>query len=202
MAQRIRLQYLKKVIHQPISYFDRNTPGSIATSLSADTNTIEVGLADKVATVFQGAGMIIGAFAVAFTKSWRMTLVVGTNIPYILITTMIFGSVNSFFEKKQREKYGEASKIAEEALSSVSTITALGAKDKIVQNFNVPIMGASRLGIKIGPVQAAMYGNLFFSMQSAYALALFYGNKLVSQGEIKNGGAVMVYVKSFLKSDS
>jgi hypothetical protein len=29
-------------------------------------------------------------------------------------------------------------------------------------------------------------------MQSSYALALFYGNKLVSNGEIKDGGTVMV----------
>src|SRR5207249_1808487 len=101
-----------------------------------------VGLADKVASVFQAAGMIIGAFAIAFTKSWKMTLVVGTTIPYILITTMILGSIDSFFETKQRQKYSEASKIAEEALSSVSSITALGAKDKIVRNFNVPLATA------------------------------------------------------------
>jgi ATP-binding cassette, subfamily B (MDR/TAP), member 1 len=78
MARRIRLWYLNKILHQPISYFDRRTPGSIAASLSTDTNIIEVGLADKVVSIFQACGMIITAFAIAFTKSWKMTLVVGT----------------------------------------------------------------------------------------------------------------------------
>jgi ATP-binding cassette subfamily B (MDR/TAP) protein 1 len=192
IARRIRIQYLNKVIHQPISYFDRHTPGSIAASLSTDTNIIEVGLADKVVTVCQGVGMIISAFIIALTKSWKMTLVVGTSIPYIVITTMILGSIDSAFETKRREKYSEASKISEEALSSISTVTALGAKDKIVEMFSVPLLAASRLTIKIGPVQASMYGNMFFAMQSTYALALFYGNKLFSDGEIKDGGTVMV----------
>lgn len=192
MTRRIRLQYLKKVIHQPISYFDKNTPGSIAASLSTNTNIIEVGLADKVVTVGQGCGMIIGAFVIAFTKSWKMTLVVGTSIPYILITTMILGSIDSFFETKQREKNSESSKISEEALSSISTITALGAKDKIVDNFRVPLTAASRLSVKLGPIQASIYGNMFFSMFSTYALALFYGAKLYSEGQIKNGGTVMM----------
>jgi ATP-binding cassette, subfamily B (MDR/TAP), member 1 len=186
------MHYLKKVIHQPISYFDKNTPGSIAASLSTDTNIIEVGLADKVCTVLQGAGMLVGAFAIAFTKSWKMTLVVGTSIPYVFIVTMILGSIDSFFETKQREKNTEASIIAEEALSSVSTIIALGAKEKIVDNFNIPLTAASRLALKIGPVQASLYGNMFFSMFSTYALALFYGTKLLSDGDIKNGGTVMM----------
>jgi ATP-binding cassette subfamily B (MDR/TAP) protein 1 len=194
MARRIRLAYLKKVLHQPISYFDHNTPGSIATSLSTDTNCIEVGLADKMASVCQAIGMIIAALAIAFSKNWKMTLVVGTTIPYILITTVIIGSVDSYYETKQRKTYDEASKVAEEALSSVSSIKALGANEKIVSNFRIPVSEGSRVGLKIGPIQATMYGNMFFSIQSCYALALFYGVKLVSRGEIKNGGTVMTYV--------
>jgi ATP-binding cassette, subfamily B (MDR/TAP), member 1 len=188
------------VINQPISYFDKNTPGSIAASLSTDTNIIEVGLSDKVATVLQGAGMIIGAFAIAFTKSWKMTLVVGTSIPYVLIVTMLLGGIDSKFETKRGEQNTEAAKISEEALSSVSTITALGARDKIVKSFNVPVTAASRYTLKIGPVQASIYGNMFFSMFSTYALALFYGAKLLAHGEIKNGGTVMTSVGPVLFS--
>lgn len=135
--------------------------------------------------------MIIGAFSIAFTKSWKMTLVVGTSIPYVFIVTMILGAIDSKFEAKRGEENIEASKIAEEALSSVSTITALGARDKIVKSFNVPVVASSRYALKIGPVQASIYGNMFFSMFSTLALALFYGAKLLAEGEIKNGGTVM-----------
>ena len=135
--------------------------------------------------------MLIGSFSIAFTKSWKMTLVVGTGIPYVLITTMILGWIDSIFEAKQRQKNIEASQVAEEALGSVSTIIALGATDKIVKKFNVPLSAASRLTLKIGPVQASIYGNMFFSMFCTYGLALFYGTKLLSHGEIAKGGTVM-----------
>jgi ATP-binding cassette, subfamily B (MDR/TAP), member 1 len=135
--------------------------------------------------------MIIGSFAIGFTKSWKMTLVVGTSIPYVIMTTMILGGIDSKFETQRGEQNTEAAKIAEEALSSVSTITALGARDKIVKSFNVPVTAASRYTLKIGPVQASIYGNMFFSMFSTYALALFYEVKLLVDGEIKKGGTVM-----------
>ncbi len=82
IARRIRLEYLDNVLHQPISYFDRHTPGAIAASLSTDTNVIEVGLGEKVAGLFEASGMIITAFGIAFSKSWKMTLVIATMIPY------------------------------------------------------------------------------------------------------------------------
>lgn len=192
MARRIRMQYLRKVLHQPISYFDKHTPGTVAASLSTDTAIIETGLADKVATVCQGVGMIIGAFSIAFTKSWKMTLVSGTTVPYIFLTTLAIGAIDSHFETKQRASYSETTKIAEEALSSVSTIAAMGAKEKIIRNFGMPLAIASQLGKKIAPIQAGMWGNMFFCMQCGYALALFYGVRLLSRGEIKDGGTVMV----------
>jgi len=190
------MQYLEKVLHQPIPYFDRHTPGSIAASLSTDTNIIQVGLADKVVSLFQACGMVITAFVIAFTRSWKMTLVVGTTLPYVLLVTMTLGSLDSMYEKKQREVYSRASSIAEEALSSIDNVTALGAKDKIVERFKRVLTLAGRYAIRKGPIEASIYGNVFFSMQSGYALALYYGVHLVSRGEIKDvGGTVLMFVK-------
>jgi ATP-binding cassette subfamily B (MDR/TAP) protein 1 len=163
-------------------------------SLSTDTNIIQVGLGDKVVSLFQACGMLITGFAIAFTKSWKMTLVVGTVIPYAIVSTLILGSFESRSEKNQKEVYSKAASIAEEALTSVVNITALCAKNKIVEKFKRVLVAASRYGIKKGTIEASIYGNLFFSMQSAYALALYYGVHLVSRGEIADGGTVITFV--------
>ncbi|OCK85136.1 ABC transporter [Lepidopterella palustris CBS 459.81] len=191
MTRNIRLQYLRTVLHQPVSYFDRNTPGSIAMSLSTDTNAIEVGLGEKVGTVFQAISMIITAFAIAFSRSWKLTLVVATIVPYMIFTTGFLGWLNTRIETKIKEILSKSSGIAEEALSSIINVTALGAQDKIVQKFRHNLDMAKPYASKIGPIQATIYGNMFFVMHSAYALSLFYGVKLISQGGIKNGGTVI-----------
>ena len=143
--------------------------------------------------------MIITAFVISFTKSWKMTLVVGTTVPYLLMVTMVLGSLDSMFEKKIREVLSRASSIAEEALSSIINVTALGAKDKIVERFKRILAVASSYAIRRGPINASIYGNIFFAMQSGYALALFYGVHLVSSGEIKDGGTVLMFVNHFVQ---
>lgn len=194
MRKRIRLQYLERVLHQPIPYFDQHTPGSIATKLSTDTNIIEVGLADKICSVCQACGMIITAFVIAFTKSWKLTLVVGTTLPYMVFVTMFLSFLDSNIQGKMRAAKTQASSIAEEALAKVVSTTSLAATENFIEKFNRPLLLSSRYGKISGPIEASIYGNLFFSIQSGYALALFYGVKLVNRGEIHSGGTVMVYV--------
>lgn len=195
MARRIRLQYLKTMLNQPVSYFDEHPPGSIATSLSTDTNIIEVGLADKVASLCQGTGMIVSAFGIGFAKCWELTLVVGTTIPYMIMVTVILGSMDAKLEGKQKEIYAQAAAIAEEAMGSILSITALGAKDRIIEKFKRPLALGSSYTIKYGPVQASIYGNMFFSMQAGYALALYYGIQLLTHGHVKDGGTVIKFVE-------
>jgi ATP-binding cassette subfamily B (MDR/TAP) protein 1 len=154
---------------------------------------IEVGLADNVGSVCQGCGMIIGAFGIGFAKSWKLTLVVSTTLTWMIGVTMALGTADSKLQTRQRVFYFQASTIAEEALSSILSVTALGAKDRIIERFKRHIPKATRMELHIGPVQASIYGNMFFTMQCGYALALFYGIKLLSHGEIKNGGAVVKY---------
>jgi ATP-binding cassette subfamily B (MDR/TAP) protein 1 len=90
--------------------------------------------------------MIMTAFGIGFTKSWTFTLVVGTTIPYMFFITMILSAANSKLEVKQREIYARAAVIAEEALSSILNITALGTKTGLSRSSNALSLSPGRIG--------------------------------------------------------
>ncbi|KIW90765.1 uncharacterized protein Z519_08548 [Cladophialophora bantiana CBS 173.52] len=198
ITRRIRLRYLQVILHQPISYFDHHTAGSIASSLSTDTNLIEVGLAEKVAIAFQSISMLVTAFVIAFVKSWRLTLVTASIVPYMILTTGLLALVDAKFETKMRTIYLKASGMVEEWLSSVLTVTALGAADKITMQYKQVIEKTKAFGIKRGPVEASIYGNMWFAVLSGYALALYYGVRLLDRKEIDNGGTLVTVLMSIV----
>jgi len=181
-------------LHQPISCFDRHTAGSIASSLSTDTNLIEVGLAEKVAIAIESISMLCTAFVIAFTKSWRLTVVTATIIPYMIFTTGLLSFLNTGLEKKMRAIYLTASGMVEEWLGSVPTVTALGAADKVAVRYKEVTRECKNLGIKMGPLEAGMFGNMWFAMHSGYALALYYGIRLLNRNQIHNGGTLITLV--------
>lgn len=163
MASKIRLMYLRTVLHQPISYFDKNAPGSIAVSLANDTNLVQVGLSEKLSIVCQVLSMILTAFVISFTRGWKLTLVVATIVPYMVVSTGFFGGLSTQAEGKVQETLSTAAGVAEEALSSILNITALGASEKIVGRFDVYLKDAMKSFRRIGPLQACIYGNSEFS---------------------------------------
>lgn len=77
----------------------------------------------------------------------------------MVITTGYFGGLSAVTEAKVNEMLNHGYGVAEEALSSILNVTALGAADKIVDRFDVYFKDAMRLARKIGPLQACIYGN-------------------------------------------
>lgn len=159
MTSKIRLTYLRKVLHQPVSYFDKNAPGSIATSLANDTNIIQVGLSEKLGIVFQACSMMLCSFIIAFSRNWKLTLACIPIVPWMITMTSIFGGLSAKAESEVKKILNEASGLAEESLSSILNITAMGAVDKIVSRYASHIKKAMRLSTPIGPLTACIYGN-------------------------------------------
>jgi len=165
----------------------------VSSSLSSDPNFIEVGLGEKVGTVFQALSMMISSFVIALTRNWKLALATFCIIPYTIFVTGVLTSMDAKIETNVRHLYSKASTLAEEALSSPATIVSLGAVEKIVNKYRTFVKSATTVSLWRGPLQACTYGNLWFAIHAVYALALFYGTHLVAWGDIKNGGTVLTY---------
>ncbi len=188
----LRLEYIRAILRQDITYFDTCSPGSVATKISNNANLIQAGLSEKVGVTIQGLAMLVSAFVVAFIRQWKLTLVVATTIPAAVLGVGITITLDSRIEAKILEIYNKSGSLVEEALGSIRIITAFGAKHKILEKNEEHLQQAKMLGMKKGPVLGVMYSSEFFIMYCAYALAFWYGVRLLFQGDIDDGGTVIV----------
>jgi ATP-binding cassette subfamily B (MDR/TAP) protein 1 len=192
IARKIRLQYVDKVMHQPIAYFDRHSTGSISTDLTADVNQIELGLGEKSGLILQGSSMIISAFTIALTKNWKLALACMTVVPWTILVTGPMAGIDTKVETRIKAAFSEASGIVEEALSSIANVTALGASGKIVANYRKFVDKAAKQERLRGFLWAIIVGNIFACAHAVYALCLFYGAKLIVAGDVKDGGTILI----------
>jgi len=87
--------------------------------------------------------------------------------------------------------YNSAGGLVEEALGSIRIVTAFGARIKIKRKFDVYLAEAQKFGLKKGPVIGIQWSVEFFTTYCAYAIAWYYGIKLLNNGHISNGGEVI-----------
>lgn len=195
-VRRLRLMYVEAILRQEMSYFDTYTPGSVATRISNNANLIQTGLSEKVGTAAQGIAMLCSAFVVAFTQSWRLTLPVATTVPTAVILVGITVMLDAKVEAKVLDIYSKAGGLVEETLGSIRVVVAFGAGGKLRKKYDEHLEAAKKLGLKKGPILGVQYSSEFFIMYCAYALAFWYGIKLLLQGNIGSGGDILTYVNS------
>lgn len=126
VTSRIRQRYLAAILRQDISYFDTVGVGEMVNRLESDTQLIQEGISDKVPISFMLLSTFVAGYVVAFVRSWKLTLVLMSILPCVLVTGAIMGSYVLKLQTSELDKVSKAANVAQEALSSVRTIKAFG----------------------------------------------------------------------------
>ncbi|SPO40198.1 probable Leptomycin B resistance protein pmd1 [Pseudozyma flocculosa] len=197
ITRRIREKYLQAVLRQDISYFDILGAGEITTRIQTDIQLIQEGISDKIPISVTFIAAFVAGFAVAYSRSWKLALVMTSIIPCIIAAGIAMNAVVAKLQQSELDHVSKAASIAEESLATVRTAKAFGVEGKLVNLYHDLNRRATRVGVRKAMVQGAGLGVFFFIIYSGYALAFYFGGKLVASGEIA-AGVVMNVIFSIL----
>ncbi|KAL4796601.1 P-loop containing nucleoside triphosphate hydrolase protein [Aspergillus venezuelensis] len=194
----LRQDFIRSILRQDVAYFETCLPGTVATILANNADLIEIGLGEKLGIAVEGAAQLVAAFAVAFSRHWKLTLVVSATLPIAIAVVIVTVILDTKISTKILGIYSKAGGIAEEALSTTHIVTAFNAATKLQKKYDAYLEKAKALGVKRGPVRGIQYGVQFAIMFCAYALAWFYGIRLLARGEMPSGGYLITVLTSVL----
>ncbi|KAI9291936.1 hypothetical protein K502DRAFT_368047 [Neoconidiobolus thromboides FSU 785] len=182
-AVRIRNKYYHSVLSQEMGWFDSISSGDIASRIAGDINMVQDGISDKVGMLVQYITCFIGAFIIAFIKGWKLTLVMLTSVPLMAFAGMLMSKVIADASKGGQGVYGEAGSIAEEVLSAIRTIYSFNTQEKEQIRYEQKLRVARKKGFRKAFFTGLSNGIFLLIMFSSYALAMWYGGKLIRDGE-------------------
>lgn len=92
---------------------------------------------------------------------------------------LILLQLTSKLAKSEQDAYGLAGSIAEEVLTVVRTVIAFGGQSKEITRYQEQLDFAKKNNIKRQSMTALGFGLLWFFIYGSYALAFWYGVKLI-----------------------
>ncbi|KAF2280358.1 P-loop containing nucleoside triphosphate hydrolase protein [Westerdykella ornata] len=197
-VQALRLTCLRRVLHRSVVYHDAKTPGSLSSTITAQCDAIQASLADRTGVLIQALSMLISAFAVAFSQSWQLTIVM---LAVVVLTMALMGFIvgnDQKLEAKLLKRYEECSLIAEDALGSIKTVVAFGAVNKFLAKYDIVLAQAQKVGKKKGPLVGMMFASQYFFMLIAWAIGFWFGAYLYTHGHISDPGRILAVFFSTL----
>uniref|UniRef100_A0A8D0SRP2 ATP binding cassette subfamily B member 1 n=1 Tax=Sus scrofa TaxID=9823 RepID=A0A8D0SRP2_PIG len=173
---KIRKQFFHAIMQQEIGWFDMHDVGELNTRLTDDISKINNGIGDKIGVFFQLLATFIIGFISAFSRGWKLALVVMTVSPILGLSVAVWAKILSSFTDKELLAYAKAGAVAEEVLAAIRTVIkpkGIGIKKAITANMSI--------------------GAAFLLIYASYALAFWYGTTLVLSNEYTIGQVITVF---------
>ncbi|XP_037542359.1 bile salt export pump [Nematolebias whitei] len=193
-TQRIRKTYFRKVMQMEIGWFDCNSVGELNTRISDDINKINNAIADQVSIFIERLSTFAFGFMVGFIGGWKLTLVVIAVSPLIGIAAGLMATAVARLTGRELKAYAKAGAVADEVLSAIRTVAAFGGEEKEVERYDRNLVEAQNWGVKKGSIIGVFQGYLWCIIFLCYALAFWYGSKLViDTKELTPGSLIQVF---------
>uniref|UniRef100_A0A8C9SXR9 ATP-binding cassette, sub-family B (MDR/TAP), member 11a n=1 Tax=Scleropages formosus TaxID=113540 RepID=A0A8C9SXR9_SCLFO len=186
-VQRMRKTYFRKIMCMEIGWFDCTSVGELNTRISDDIDKINNAIADQVSIFIERVSTFVFGFMVGFIGGWKLTLVVIAVSPLIGLAAGLMAMAVARLTGRELKAYAKAGAVADEVLSSIRTVAAFGGEDKETKR-------EASWGIKKGVIVGAFQGCMWCIIFLCYALAFWYGAKLVlDTKELSPGTLIQVF---------
>ncbi|KAH0733850.1 hypothetical protein KY285_009557 [Solanum tuberosum] len=200
-AARIRCLYLKTVLRQDIGFFDQETnTGVIIERLSGDTLTIQDAIGEKVGKFIQILATFLGGLVIAFIKGWRLALVLSSSIPPLVLSSAVLTVLLVKLASRAQTAYSEAATVVEQTISSIRTVASYTGERRAISEYYNSLNKAYYSGVQEGLVSGISMGVFFFVFYSSYALAIWYGAKMILDHNYTGGDVMNVMMATLTGS--
>ncbi|KAL5288061.1 pgp-2.2 family protein [Megaselia abdita] len=167
----IRSKFFLSVLHQDISWYDKNQSVEFASRMNED---------------LKKNGRRFGR------EGWLLALACCSSLPVTLVSFGMVSCVTSKLSKQELDVYAKAGNIAEETFTAIRTVKAFEGQDLECERYERQLIHAKNVNIKRGIFSAVGFGILWFFIYAFYGLAFWYGVKLIL-GEIGKPEDEIVY---------
>ncbi|OAA55388.1 ABC transporter, transmembrane domain, type 1 [Cordyceps fumosorosea ARSEF 2679] len=198
ISSAVRLHFLQALFAQSIHVFDSMPPGFATNTITTTSNTLQLGISEKLGTFIEFNATIVAAVVVAFIYSWRLTLVTSSALVFIMLTIGVLLPIIVKGQGRTTKLESQSNSIASETFGSIRMIMACGAEMRIAEKYAAVIEDSRKNAQRTSPFIALQFGLVFFGVFAAFSLSFWYGSKSFLEGTLTDVGTIIVVLFSMM----
>ena len=187
---RVRNEFFGTLLAQEMGFFDTVKTGDITSRLSADTTKMSDQISLNVNVFLRSVVQACGVLFFMFRISVKMSIVTFASVPAVVVLSKVYGSFYRTLTKTGQNKLAAANCVAEEAIGAMATVKSFAAESSEAKDYSNKLNKYYVVNQKMA-LAYTIYAVMFTALPNLVtALVLFYGGKLVIEGELQPGDLV------------
>ncbi len=191
----IRLAVFDHVITLHPSYFETNGSGDIMSRITTDTTLLQSIIGSSFSMAMRSALMFIGALIMLFATDVKLTLIVMTSVPFILIPLLVYGRRVRALSRKSQDSIADVGSYAGEAIEHIKTVQSYTHEQEEKRAFAHEVEKTFLIGKNRIRQRATLIAGVIVIVFSAITGMLWVGGSDVIAGRMTGGdlGAFVFY---------
>lgn len=191
----MRKEIYRRMIMMPMDFFAQRRVGELSSRISSDVSQIQDAVTTVLAELLRGFLTLLIGMGLIFYISPRLTLLMLSVIPVIVIIAVIFSKRIRKVSRNAQDKLADSGTIVQETLQGISNVKAFSNEWYEINRYTKSINDVVKMAVKNGQFRGFFVSFLLFSVFGAIVLVVWYGAGMMQQGLLSFGDltAFVVY---------
>ena len=174
----LRKDIYKRLIVMPMDFFAQRRVGELSSRITTDTAQIQDAVTVMLAEILRGILTLIIGISLILFISVRLTLVMLSVIPFIIVIALIFSKTIRRYAREAQDQLANSGTVVQETLQSISNVKAFNNEWYEVNRYSKTVNNVVKLAIKNGRFRGMFVSFLLFSVFGAIVLVAWYAMKI------------------------
>jgi len=202
LLAKLRADVFARLLLQPPAFFEERRVGELLSRLGSDVTVVEGAITSDLQYALRESVFLVGGLVVIFVVHTRLSLLMLGVVPPVIAVAFLFGRKLSKISTQERDRLADASAIAEESLSQVRIVQSFVREESVLERYRARLADVVRLARTQARLTGGLNGFVTFAAFSAVVLVLWYGGRLVVEGELTAGALTSFLLYTLLLAGS
>ncbi|MBK6630985.1 MAG: hypothetical protein IPG33_07995 [Betaproteobacteria bacterium] len=131
----LRRRVFDHLLSLPPSYFEQGRTGAVISRLTSDTTLIENAIRSSLSIALRNLLLLIGGLAMLFTTNLKLTLMVLSGVPIVVVPIVLFGRRVRRFARISQDRVADLGNRIDETIHEIRIVQAYGHEDADRRDF-------------------------------------------------------------------
>jgi subfamily B ATP-binding cassette protein MsbA len=198
----VRIQLYNHLTSLPVAFFASRRVGELTSRMASDIGVVQTVTTGSFTELLRSGLLLIGGITIIAVTNLRLTMLMLAIVPVVIISAHFYGRYIRRLSTKVQDKLAEANAVLDETLSAIRIVQSFVREEYERLRYGTRVRESLALARQRAVASGGFIAFIIFVVYSGIAVVLWFGSRMVLNGEMTAGELIAFVLYTFVVAGS